>query len=80
MSAAVKLTKSAGERRAMAPAFDEGGAKPTRLEPFERLAQSFARLSVAQQDAFLDLNAEAIERWNANRVAPGRKGLRSVAR
>lgn len=72
-----------GNRRAAtvaeAVAFLAGPATTPPPAPYERFHQSFARLRPQDQDAFFDLNAEAIERWNAARSAKGGKRLRSVA-
>lgn len=54
-------------------------AGPAKLTPPERFHQSFARLRPQDQDAFFDLNAEAIERWSTTRAVKGSKRLRSVA-
>ena len=71
-----------GNRRlptvAEAVAFLDGAPPAPALSPPERFHQTFARLRPQDQEAFFDLNAEAIERWNAVRAAKGGKRLRSV--
>lgn len=53
---------------------------PAPLSPPERFHQTFARLRPQDQDAFFDLNAEAIERWSAARATKAKRGaIRSVA-
>lgn len=56
----------------------DGASDIPKLSPPERIHQTFCRLPQPQQEAFFDLNAEAIERWSAARAAkPAR--IRSVA-
>ena len=60
----------------------DGGqaSTPAPLSPPERFHQTFARLRPQDQDAFFDLNAEAIERWSAARATKAKRGaIRSVA-
>lgn len=53
---------------------------PAPLSPPERTYQNFARWPQAQQYAFFELSAEAIERWQAERATKAKRGaIRSVA-
>ncbi len=59
----------------------DGAAAPKPLAPHERIHQTFARLKPQDQQAFFEMNADAIERWMASRSQSTRKGanLKSVA-
>lgn len=51
-----------------------------KLSAPERIHQTFARLRPQEQDAFFDLNAEAVERWSAARAARAGNGRRANVR
>lgn len=51
----------------------DGAAPAPQLTPPERFYQTFSRLPQPHQEAFFELNADAIERWRAARSATARK-------
>lgn len=64
---------------AEAVAFLDGAPAAPTLTPPERFHQTFARLRQQDQEAFFDLNADAIARWNAARASKGGKRTRGAA-
>lgn len=58
----------------------DGAAPVPQLSPPERFYQTFSRLPQPHQEAFFELNADAIERWRAARSTTVRKaGTRGAA-
>lgn len=45
---------------------------PSKLQPYEKLSETFSRLRPDDQHRFFDLHADAIEQWQASRSVGGR--------
>lgn len=64
-----------GNRRlpnvAAAVAFLDGAPPTPSLTPPERFTQTFSRWRPQEQEAFLDMNAEVVERWLAAKASKG---------